>query len=91
MMDCKTVGQTAFKLGFDVVLPVADLITDIVFTISMYKESRYQNPFAMDYFILSGNFALFNNNTQSVKNYYDLNEIISNFIFHSTTPSYFDS
>ena len=39
MMDCKTVGQTAFKLGFDVVLPVADLITDIVFTISISKQS----------------------------------------------------
>ena len=66
MMDCKTVGETAFKLGFDVVLPVADLITDIVFTISISKKREY-----LDYFILSGNFALFNNNTQIVK--YNLN------------------
>ena len=55
MMDCKTIGETAFKFGFDVVLPVADLITDIVFTISIYKERGF-----LFYFIFSGKFALFN-------------------------------
>jgi hypothetical protein len=53
MMECKTVGQTAFKLGFDVVLPVADLITDVVFTISVSKEGREY----FTYLILSGNIA----------------------------------
>ena len=41
----------AFRLGFDVVLPVADLITDVIFTISIYKERGYHHSF----FIYSGN------------------------------------
>ena len=59
MMDWKNIGETAFKLGFDVALPVADLITDVVFTISVYKDETYFSTI-LTYFEASGNFALFN-------------------------------
>jgi hypothetical protein len=57
MMDGKTManyGDKAFRFGFDVVLPVADIITDVIFTISVYNLHDY------GFFIISGNFALFN-------------------------------
>ena len=61
MIDGKTManyGEKAFRLGFDVVLPVADLITDVIFTISAYIRRR--EVAVIIFFILSGNFALFN-------------------------------
>jgi hypothetical protein len=54
MMDGRTManyGDKAFRLGFDVVLPVADIITDVIFTVSIYKERGYYHSF----FIYSGN------------------------------------
>lgn len=42
-------GKMGFKFSFDVLLPISDLITDVIFTITLFLR-----PEKFTYFILSG-------------------------------------
>ena len=51
-------GKLLFKFSFDVLLPISDLITDVIFTITLFLR---QDKFT--YFILSGILLLQFSNT----------------------------
>ena len=42
-------GKLFFKFSFDVLLPISDLITDVIFTITLFLRQE-----KLTYFILSG-------------------------------------